>query len=50
MLDGDDPFVLGPDAGSNWHMLAGFQEWLVVRRGTGHDLTWPVLVRRFALD
>ncbi|MFG2525610.1 hypothetical protein [Streptomyces sp. NPDC048527] len=38
-------FVLGLDAGSSWNMLAGFQEWLVVRRGTGHDLTWPILVR-----
>lgn len=41
-------FVLGLDAGSNWNMLAGFQEWLVVRRGTGHDLTWPILVRHLA--
>lgn len=23
------------------------QEWLVVRRGAGHDLTWPILVRHF---
>ncbi|WP_190145708.1 hypothetical protein [Streptomyces glebosus] len=29
-------------------MLAGFQEWLVVRRGKGHDLTWPILVRHLA--
>lgn len=41
-------FVLGLDAGSNWNMLAGFQEWLVVRRGAGHDLTWPILVRHLA--
>jgi hypothetical protein len=41
-------FVLGLDAGSNWHMLAGFQEWLVVRHGTGHNLTWPILVRHLA--
>ncbi|MET9093480.1 hypothetical protein ABZX72_15460 [Streptomyces cyaneofuscatus] len=26
-------------------MLTGFQEWLVVRLGKGHDLTWPILVR-----
>jgi hypothetical protein len=38
-------FVLGLDAGSSWSMLTGFQEWLVVRLGKGHDLTWPVLVR-----
>ena len=38
-------FLLGLDAGSSWSMLTGFQEWLVVRLGKGHDLTWPVLVR-----
>ncbi|MFJ2955371.1 hypothetical protein [Streptomyces sp. NPDC087270] len=26
-------------------MLTGFQEWLVVRLGRGHDLAWPLLVR-----
>ena len=41
-------FVLGLDAGSNWNMLAGFQEWLVVRRGAGHDLAWPILVRHLS--
>lgn len=41
-------FVLGLDAGSDWNMLAGFQEWLVVRRGAGHDLAWPILVRHLA--
>lgn len=41
-------FVLGLDAGSGWNMLAGFQERLVVRRGAGHDLTWPILVRHLA--
>jgi hypothetical protein len=38
-------FVLGLDAGGSWNMLTGFQEWLVVRLGQGHDLTWPLLVR-----
>ncbi|MCX5497935.1 TniQ family protein [Streptomyces sp. NBC_00053] len=38
-------FVLGLDAGNSWNMLSGFQEWLVVRLGRGHDLTWPVLIR-----
>jgi hypothetical protein len=38
-------FLLGLDAGSSWSMLTGFQEWLVVRLGRGHDLTWPLLVR-----
>ncbi|MFB0633496.1 hypothetical protein [Streptomyces sp. AB3(2024)] len=37
--------LLGLDAGSSWNMLTGFQEWLVVRLGRGHDLTWPLLVR-----
>lgn len=41
-------FLLGLDAGSSWSMLTGFQEWLVVRLGKGHDLTWPVLVRHLA--
>ncbi|MCA1221896.1 TniQ family protein [Streptomyces sp. 8L] len=41
-------FVLGLDAGTNWTMLTGFHEWLVIRRGTGHDLTWPILVRHLA--
>ncbi|WP_189316887.1 hypothetical protein [Streptomyces brasiliensis] len=41
-------FILGLDAGSSWSMLTGFQEWLVVRLGKGHDLTWPVLVRHLA--
>jgi hypothetical protein len=38
-------FLLGLDAGNSWSMFTGFQEWLVVRLGKGHDLTWPVLVR-----
>jgi len=29
-------------------MLTGFQEWLVVLLGKGHDLTWPVLIRHLA--
>ncbi|WP_127357131.1 hypothetical protein [Actinacidiphila soli] len=41
-------FLLGLDAGSSWSMLTGFQEWLVVRLGRGHDLTWPLLVRHLA--
>ncbi|MFM9629810.1 MULTISPECIES: hypothetical protein [Streptomyces] len=41
-------FVLGLDAGSTWNLLTGFQEWLVVLLGRGHDLTWPVLVRHLA--
>jgi len=41
-------FILGCDAGSSWGMLTGFQQWLVVRLGEGHDLTWPVLVRHLA--
>ncbi|MFP1624188.1 hypothetical protein ACLB9X_03005 [Streptomyces sp. 5K101] len=41
-------FILGLDAGTSWNMLTGFQEWLVVRLGRGHDLTWPVLVRHLA--
>lgn len=41
-------FLLGLDAGNSWSMLTGFQEWLVVRLGKGHDLTWPVLIRHLA--
>lgn len=41
-------FLLGLDAGNSWNMLTGFQEWLVVRLGQGHDLTWPLLVRHLA--
>jgi hypothetical protein len=41
-------FLLGLDAGSSWGMLTGFQEWLVVQLGQGHDLTWPLLVRHLA--
>ncbi|MEL5958886.1 hypothetical protein AADR41_29685 [Streptomyces sp. CLV115] len=41
-------FLLGLDAGSSWSMLTGFQEWLVVRLGRGHGLTWPFLVRHLA--
>ncbi|MEF3115206.1 TniQ family protein [Streptomyces chrestomyceticus] len=41
-------FVLGLDAGTSWHLLTGFHEWLVVRLGSGHDLPWPILVRHLA--
>ncbi|MFE4756748.1 hypothetical protein ACFRIB_42265 [Streptomyces mirabilis] len=41
-------FLLGLDAGSSWSMLTGFEEWLVVRLGQGHDLAWPLLVRHLA--
>ncbi|TKA10942.1 TniQ family protein [Actinacidiphila oryziradicis] len=41
-------FILGLDAGTSWHMLTGFQEWLVVRLGRGHDMTWAALVRHLA--
>ncbi|WP_020557360.1 hypothetical protein [Embleya scabrispora] len=41
-------YILGLDAGTSWNMLTGFQEWLVVRLGRGHELTWLVLVRHLA--
>jgi len=41
-------YILGLDAGTSWHMLTGFQEWLVVRLGRGHNMNWTALVRHLA--
>ena len=37
-------FVLGYDAACEWGVLMGFREWLVLRIGSGNNLTWPALV------
>lgn len=41
-------FVTGADAGNDWQLLTGFRELLVVRVGTGNNLTWVGLVLRLA--
>lgn len=37
-------FVLGFDAACEGGVLTGFREWLVMRVGTGSNLSWPALV------
>lgn len=37
-------FVCGYDEAGEGGVLAGFREWLVVRLGTGTNLSWPALV------
>ncbi|XYH97566.1 hypothetical protein ACMHYB_59065 [Sorangium sp. So ce1128] len=37
-------FVLGYDMAHEGGVLAGFREWLVLRLGTGTNLTWMALV------
>ncbi len=37
-------FVLGYDEACEGGALAGFREWLVLRIGTGSNLSWPALV------
>jgi hypothetical protein len=37
-------FVLGYDAACEGGLLAGFREWLIVRLGTGSNLSWSALV------
>ena len=37
-------FVFGYDHAADGKLLAGFTEWLVVRRGKGSDLGWSALV------
>ncbi|HEX5141109.1 MAG TPA: hypothetical protein VFX19_09205 [Dehalococcoidia bacterium] len=37
-------FLLGYDEACEGGLLAGFREWLVVRLGTGSNLSWPALV------
>ena len=37
-------FVRGCEAGNDGQLLAGFREWLVVRRGGGRNLAWEALV------
>lgn len=37
-------FVLGYDTACEGGLLAGFREWLVVRVGTGSNLSWSALV------
>ena len=39
-------FVAGFDAATGYSMLRGFQEWLVVRLGDGHEVHWMGLVAR----
>jgi hypothetical protein len=41
-------FLLGYDAGMDWGLLAGFQEWLARRLDCGNNLAWPALVLRGA--
>ena len=39
-------FVAGFDAATGYSLLRGFQEWLVVRLGEGHEIHWMGLVVR----
>jgi hypothetical protein len=39
-------FVQGFDAAQGGGLLLGFREWLVVKLGGGHNLSWPELVLR----
>ena len=49
-LDEAVAFIAGFDAGHGYALLAGFQEWLVVRLGTGFEFHWMGLVRHSILD
>src|SRR5688500_13679305 len=37
-------FVLGYDLAQDGRVMRGFREWLVMRLGTGSNLTWSALV------
>ena len=43
-------FVAGFDAATGYSLLRGFQEWLVLRAGSGHEVHWMGLARQAALD
>jgi len=42
--------VFGFDAGNNYMLLRGFQEWLCVRLGGGFEYHWTGLAKRLAHD
>lgn len=43
-------FVAGFDAATGYSLLRGFQEWLVVKVGDGHEVHWMGLVEQVARE